>query len=85
MKYMTDLFHPILAFVIVAVTALALHGGAEWSKIVCALIGAFLAEVALFGKEGYDFLYKKTFWDWKDVRNGQIGVALGFLCVWQLM
>lgn len=85
MKYMSDLFHPVLAFAIVAVVGLALKGAPAWSNLVCALIGAFLAEVALFGKEGYDFLYKKTFWDWKDIKLGQIGVVLGFICVWQLM
>lgn len=84
-KYMNDLFHPVLAFVIVAVTALALHGGAEWSKIVCASIGAFWGEVALFAKEGYDKVCKKTFWDWRDIKNGQYGVVLGFLCAWLLM
>lgn len=85
MKYMTDLFHPVLAFAILAVTGIALKGAPAWSNIVCALIGAFAAEVALFAKEGYDKLYKKKFWDWKDIRNGQIGVVLGFICVWQLM
>ena len=82
---MNDLFHPVLAFAIVAVTALALHGGAEWSKIVCALVGAFWGEVALFAKEGYDKVCKKTFWDWNDIANGQYGVVLGFLCAWLLM
>lgn len=82
---MNDLFHPILAFAIVSVTALALHGGAEWSKIVCASIGAAAAEIALFAKEGYDLLEKKTFWDWNDIKLGQIGVVAGFLCVWFLM
>lgn len=85
MKYMNDLFYPILAFAILAVTGLALKGGPAWSNIICALIGAFAAEVALFGKEGYDKLYKKTFWDWKDIKLGQIGVVLGFLCAWLLM
>ena len=84
-RYMNDLFHPVLAFAIVAVTALALHGGAEWSKIVCASIGAAAAEIALFAKEGYDLLEKKTFWDWKDIKLGQIGVVAGFLCAWLLM
>lgn len=84
-RYMNDLFHPILAFAIGSVTALALHGGAEWSKIVCALVGAFFAEVALFAKEGYDLLEKKTFWDWNDIANGQYGVVAGFLCAWLLM
>lgn len=84
-RYMNDLFHPILAFAVVAVTALALHGGAEWSKIVCASIGSAAAEIALFAKEGYDLLEKKTFWDWNDIRIGQIGVVAGFLCAWLLM
>lgn len=84
-RYMNDLFHPILAFEVVAVTALALHGGAEWSKLVCASIGAFCGEVALFAKEGYDLLEKKTFWDWNDIRIGQIGVVAGFLCACLLM
>lgn len=84
-RYMNDLFHPILAFAIVVVTALALKGGAEWSKIVCASIGAFWGEVALFAKEGYDLLEKKTLWDWRDIKLGQIGVVAGFLCAWLLM
>ena len=84
-RYMNDLFHPILAFAIVAVTALALKGGACWSDIVCASIGAFWGEVALFAKEGYDKVCKKTFWDWNDIRIGQIGVVAGFLCAWLLM
>ena len=84
-RYMNDLFHPILAFAVVAMTALALHGGAEWSKIVCASIGAAAAEIALFAKEGYDLLEKKTFWDWEDIKLGQLGVVAGFLCVWLLM
>ena len=84
-KYMSDLFRPILTFAIAVMTALALKGGAEWSKIVCASIGAFWGEVALFAKEGYDLLEKKTFWDWNDIKNGQYGVVLGFLCAWLLM
>lgn len=80
MKYMNDIFHPVFAFAILAVTALALKGGAEWCNICCALVGAGAAEAALFGKESYDKLYKKTFWDWKDIKVGQIGVIAGFLC-----
>lgn len=63
MKNMNDLFYPVFAFAILAVTALALHGGAERSKVVCALIGAGVAEVTLFGKEFYDRVYKKTFFE----------------------
>lgn len=85
MKYMTDIFHPILAFAILAVTAIALKGGTEWCKVCCALVGAGAAEAALFAKEGYDILYKKTFWDWRDIKLGQIGVLAGFLCAWLLM
>ena len=81
MKYMNDLFHPILAFAILAVTALALKGGAEWSNLVCALIGSAAAETALFGKEFYDKVVKKKIFDWRDIRIGQIGVVAGFLCV----
>lgn len=85
MKYMNDIFHPVFAFAILAVTALALKGGAEWSNIVCASIGAGAAEVALFGKEFYDKVVKRKFFDWKDIRIGQIGVVVGFLCAWLLM
>ena len=74
--------HIIYAFIIVVVVGLALRGGPEWSKIVCALIGSAAAEAALFGKESYDLLYKKTFFDWHDIKWGQIGVILGFICVW---
>ena len=77
--------HIIYAFIIVVVVGLALRGGPEWSKIVCALIGSAAAEAALFGKESYDLLYKKTFFDWHDIQWGQIGVILGFLCVWLLI
>lgn len=77
--------HIIYAFIIVVVVGLVLRGGPEWSKIVCALIGAAAAEAALFGKESYDLLYKKTFFDWHDIKWGQIGVILGFICVWLLM
>ena len=77
--------HIIYAFIIVVVVGLALRGGPEWSKIVCALIGSAAAEAALFGKESYDLLCKNTFFDWHDIQWGQIGVILGFLCVWLLM
>ena len=77
--------HIIYAFIIVVVVGLALRGGPEWNKIVCALIGSAAAEAALFGKESYDLLYKKTFFDWHDIKWGQIGVIFGFLCVWLLM
>ena len=77
--------HIIYAFIIVVVVGLALRGGPEWSKIVCALIGAAAAEAALFAKESYDLLYKKTFFDWANIQWGQIGVILGFLCVWLLI
>lgn len=75
----------IYAFIIVVVVGLALRGGPEWSKIVCALIGSAAAEAALFGKESYDLLYKKTFFDWHDIKWGQIGVIAAFLCVLLLM
>ena len=84
-KYMNDLFHPVLAFAILAVTAIALKGGTEWCKVCCALVGAGAAEVALFGKEFCDRILKKTFFDWRDIKLGQIGVVLGFLCAWLLM
>lgn len=77
--------HIIYAFIIVVVVGLALRGGPEWSKIVCALIGSAAAEVALFAKEFYDKVIKGTKFDWADIRWGQIGVVLGFLCVWQLL
>ena len=82
MKNFNDIFHPIVAFVIVAIVGIALKGGPEFHNIVCALIGSAAAEAALFGKESYDLLYKKTFFDWHDIKWGQIGVILGFLCVW---
>ena len=74
--------HIIAAFVITAVVGLALSGGAEWSNIDCALTGATTAEVALVGKEFYDKVVKGTRFDWADISWGQIGVILGFLCVW---
>ena len=77
--------HIIAAFSIASVVGIALKGGAAWSNIACALIGSAAAEAALFGKESYDLLYKKTFFDWHDIKWGQIGVILGFLCVWLLM
>lgn len=85
MKNFNDIFHPIVAFAIVAIVGLALKGGPEFHNIVCALIGAAAAEVALFGKEFYDKVIKGTKFDWADIQWGQIGVVLGFLCVWLLM
>lgn len=82
MKNFNDIFHPVLAFAIVSFVGIALKGGPEFHKIVCALIGSAAAEAALFGKESYDLLYKKTFFDWHDIKWGQIGVILGFICVW---
>ena len=77
--------HIIAAFVITAVVGLALSGGAEWSNIACALTGATTAEVALVGKEFYDNVVKVTRFDWADIYWGQIGVVLGFICVWLFM
>lgn len=78
--YPNDLKHPIYAFAILAVVALALKGGAEWTNIVCALIGTAAAEVALFGKELWDKHVRGKFFDWYDILLGQIGVVLGFIC-----
>ena len=77
--------HIVYAFIIASVVGIGLKGGAAWSNIACALIGSAAAEAALFGKESYDLLYKKTFFDWHDIKWGQIGVILGFLCVWLLI
>ena len=77
--------HIIAAFLITAVVGLAVNGGAGWSDIACASVGAATAEVALFGKEFYDKVIKRTKFDWADIQWGQIGVILGFLCVWLLM
>lgn len=85
MKNFNDIFHPILAFAIVAFVGIALKGGAAWSNIACALTGAITAEVALFGKEFYDKTIKRTKFDWADIEWGQIGVVAAFLCVWQLL
>lgn len=74
--------HIIAAFLITAVVGLAVKGGAAWSNIACALTGAATAEVALFAKEFYDKEIKGTKFDWADIQWGQIGVILGFLCVW---
>ena len=82
---LSDVKHIVYAFIIVALVGIALHGGTEWSNLACAFVGAAAAEAALFGKESYDLLYKKTFFDWHDIKWGQIGVILGFLCVWLLM
>ena len=85
MKNFNDIFHPVLAFAIVAIVGVALKGGASWSNIVCALIGAAAAEVALFAKEFYDKVIKGTKFDCADIQWGQIGVVAAFLCVWLLM
>ena len=77
--------HTIYAFIIASVVGIALKGGAAWSDIACALTGAATAEVALFAKEIYDKVIKGTKFDWADIEWGQIGVILGFLCVWQLL
>lgn len=77
--------HIIAAFIIASVVGIGLKGGAAWSNIACALIGSAAAEVALFGKEFYDNVIKGTKFDWADIQWGQIGVILGFLCVWQLL
>ena len=74
--------HIIYAFIIASVVGLAVKGGAAWSDIACALTGATMAEVALFAKEFYDKIIKGTKFDWADIKWGQIGVILGFLCVW---
>lgn len=85
MKNFNDIFHPVLAFAIVAFVGIALKGGAAWSNIACALTASATAEVALFAKEFYDKTIKGTKFDWADIRWGQIGVVLGFLCVWLLI
>ena len=85
MKNFNDIFHPVLAFAIVAIVGVALKGGAAWSNIACALMGAATAEIALFGKECYDKVIKGTKFDWADIQWGQIGVVLSFLCVWLMM
>ena len=77
--------HIVYAFIIASVVGIALKGGAAWSNIACAFMGAAAAEVALFGKEFYDKTIKGTKFDWADIEWGQIGVILGFLCVWLLM
>lgn len=82
---LNDIKHPIYAFIIIAITALTLKGGAGWSNIVCALIGAGAAEVALFAKEYWDKEIRGKFFDWFDVFIGQVGVVLGFLCAWLMM
>ena len=77
--------HIIAAFSIASVVGIALKGGAAWSNIACALVGAATAEVALFAKEFYDKVIKGTKFDWADIEWGQIGVVAAFLCVWLLM
>lgn len=78
--YLNDIKHPIYAFILLAITALALKGGAGWSNISCALTGAAAAEVALFAKEYWDKEIRGKFFDWSDILRGQIGVVAGFLC-----
>ena len=85
MKNFNDIFHPVLAFAIVAFVGTALKGGPEFHNIVCALIGSAAAEAALFAKEFYDKTIKGTKFDWADIEWGQIGVVAAFLCVWLLM
>ena len=82
---LSDVKHIVYAFIIASVVGIGLKGGAAWSNIVCALIGAATAEVALFAKEFYDKVIKGTKFDWADIEWGQIGVVLGFLCVWLLI
>ena len=77
--------HIIYAFIIAAVVGLGLKGGAAWSNIACALMGAATAEVALFAKEIYDKVIQGTKFDWADIKWGQIGVIAAFLCVWLLI
>lgn len=77
--------HIIYAFIIASVVGIGLKGGAAWSNIACALTGAITAEVALFAKEFYDKVIKRTKFDWADIQWGQIGVVAAFLCVWLLI
>ena len=73
--------HIIVAFIIASVVGLAVKGGAGWSDIACASVGAATAEVALFAKEFHDKVIKGTKFDWADIQWGQIGVIAAFLCV----
>ena len=82
---LNDVKHPIYAFMIVALVAIVLHGSAEWSRFLSALVGVAAAEVALFGKELYDKIVRRKLFDWFDIKIGQIGVILGFLCAWLFM
>ena len=82
---LNDVKHPVYAFIILAIVALTLKGGAGWSKIACAFTGAAVAEVALFAKEYWDKEIRRKFFDWFDVIIGQVGVVLGFLCAWLFM
>ena len=77
---LNDVKHPIYAFMILALVAIVLHGSAEWSRLPSALIGTAAAEVALFGKELWDKHVRHKFFDWFDIKIGQIGVVLGFIC-----
>lgn len=85
MKNFNDIFHPVSAFAIVAFVGIALKGGAAWSNIACASVGAATAEIALFAKEFYDKVIKGTKFDWADIQWGQIGVITAFLCAWLFM
>ena len=77
---LNDIKHPIYAFILIAITALTLKGGAGWSNIACAMTGAGVAEVALFAKEYLDKEIRGKFFDWSDILRGQIGVVTGFIC-----
>ena len=77
--------HIIAAFIIASVVGIGLKGGAAWSNIACALTASATAEVALFEKEFYDKVIKRTKFDWADIEWGQIGVVAAFLCVWLLI
>ena len=77
---LNDVKHPVYAFIILAVVALTLKGGAGWSNISCAFTGAAVAEVALLAKEYWDKVIRRKFFDWLDILYGQLGVALGLIC-----
>lgn len=77
---LNDIKHPIYAFIILAITALTLKGGAGWGNLASASMGVVVAEVALFAKEYWDREIRGKFFDWFDVIIGQIGVVLGLIC-----
>ena len=77
---LNDVKHPIYAFIILSIVALTLKGGAEFCNLASALTGAGAAEVDLFGKEYWDKEIRGKFFDWFDIKIGQIGVIAGFLC-----